>query len=1700
MPGVLTSVAYIDPWGTTTPGTVQTGVVAKTSSNPTNTVLAGCLVLGSTPIVSAIGAANNMVRILPTAPLSPQDSYSVWLQWVPVGATTGQLVWPIAGMVTAALVISIPAITSIAVTSGNVAGTWMFGAGAGGVAGANLQFFDQTGGSGGYIQAQGGSGSKAINLSASKTYVAYIQSVQPANLQVQGGFTAPFAYGPWSAPIPVPSAAPAITAISYDNGAVSATWSSLTIPTAPAPSAVAYSLILSSGGAVVGAYASGPGGGIATVGNLAGQTIQAAGQVRFGPATGPTGAGVTLITATPAITAATVTVNSGQASIVASLAALTGLPTGTVLVVSLLQDGVVVTSANASGSAPTATLTATPVAGARYTLSARAVLSGPPTISGPKSAPAPIILQAPSAPLATYDGATLTVLWPPMQNPAVTGYTTTVTISGVATVYSGPESALALPLLLAPGASAAITVQASNGLGLGPLAAATYVAPSAGAPTMLSASVADTIATLKWTPSTALGVDGYSVTFRGVTSGQPDTVLTVQTGVEPTVSARLPVDAFARTWTATVQLIVHGAAVAGAQVAATLLTAIPVVSETTVTSASGTTTASVQWGLSGYDAGMNSSLQTAQLLVQLLDGGEVISAQTVAAGTGGTVPVVLPAPPPARLSVAAQLIAPALAGPRGSSSSVLGIAPTGLAAAYDGVAISLAWAGGGEGITGHRIVLTPSTGTALTFDVGTTTSARITTPLTWGPTWSATVQPFGETAMGLASGSAAITLPVITTPVISATWSDGQTVKAVWSRAGQANVTYIATLTAGGSTIASQNAGSALTTELALPAAPPADAVLTVTALIGEATGPTSTGAAVLMGAPCITSATLNASKQVSVVWTAPTGGTLSQVVPVVSWPGGEVALTAAAAASPTTFAWPAAAPNGATVSLIGLNGLAVGPTSAGVVAPLVSPTNLTLAYDGTNVTANWDPSSDGGVDGYVAALTVNGGSPTNTPSSQPGLTIPYTPSGSTPTATVAVAAVSGVGTGGTGAAVSVISATAALATATHDGTSISLTWTPAAAAPATATRISLLAEGATISVADVVGGAVTLDAPAGPVSVTVQAVGAATSGPVAAAVALLTQTPVIQDVAFDPASGVVTATWLRDPNAQTYDLVVMAGETVVVSKTGIAAGSAATVSTTIPAGTLLADAVYGLTIRPHRTDGGCVITGPSTVALPVLSRPPLDLEIDFDGATLQASWTTVPDPGVIGYRVSQVSGGTVTDLGDAPGERLTATLTTWTASDTITVQPLAVYPTSGAVTVVGPSISAPLTRPGLFLSSSGAAPHIAPASTTPVTPQDIVILLPDLFSSTPASLPDVAPFVLTLIDAEPTPPWQPGLFYKLTLAADSSAWVFPTDPPTAVRTDLWTAWRSFLNALHTAGATAIGIATVQDAVSRAMPQTFTETLLYAYGATFDQGYFDLRPGMILRAEYEVYQSLGSQPDSKYLSGFVTSGVAEYAMASYAGAGSWCVGLDSYLARLGAARGVVVTPAPGSGTKSYGGGGVLDGFFTQFQQPFLRLVYPPNLLGDDSTGSALEQRNPVLLGSDNLSDLDSATASLRAGQPPGGSVASFYLRGRVTFIPMIDVLVNGMRQRVSVGFTVGDLLAGRASRPPIAGLSLTGVRLTRPSGAAILQGDSTVSYAAGHGLDVRLDWTGGNAYGAASDWLDLPLLHGDRIDIADGAP
>jgi len=300
---------------------------------------------------------------------------------------------------------------------------------------------------------------------------------------------------------------------------------------------------------------------------------------------------------------------------------------------------------------------------------------------------------------------------------------------------------------------------------------------------------------------------------------------------------------------------------------------------------------------------------------------------------------------------------------------------------------------------------------------------------------------------------------------------------------------------------------------------------------------------------------------------------------------------------------------------------------------------------------------------------------------------------------------------------------------------------------------------------------------------------------------------------------------------------------------------------------------------------------------------------------------------------------------------------------------------------------------------------------------------------------------------------------------------------------------------LESLAATPIGIRSVQDAISRSMPQTFDETLRYAYGFSPENGYIDLKPGMILRADYEAYQYLGSGgTDAAYVNGYTGAAIAEYEIDSYLNNGLWLTGFDAFLARIAAAQGVIVpTPDAAADGREQGGGGIIDTFFLQFQQPYCRLVYPTTFLSQQATGNALPSYNVALIAGSSLSAIALATNSLRNLTSPAG-VAVLYFRGRASLSAVIRVSVDGAWRTVPIGTTVGNVLASMGMRPPVAGLALNGINLHRAKGTAIVDPSVLANgYDVGSSMRIRFDWRPGMQYNAVSDWLDLPLLHGDRL-------
>jgi hypothetical protein len=960
---------------------------------------------------------------------------------------------------------------------------------------------------------------------------------------------------------------------------------------------------------------------------------------------------------------------------------------------------------------------------------------------------------------------------------------------------------------------------------------------------------------------------------------------------------------------------------------------------------------------------------------------------------------------------------------------------------------------------------------------------------------------FAIAARGLASGATgpwSTQVPALTVAptIASAHYGAGQ-LAVSWS--GNAAGRFAVAVTAAGNAV-TQTLVEGEAALLSFASAGGTAYTLKVTEIAGVASGPPAALALVTDGCAVLSAAT-DANRNVTVSWTAPAAPTITQVQPVLLWGATTTALGAQpASTNPLVVALPPSVPNGASIAVRAIAGIAVGPIGNAGAVLTMAPSGLALTYDGQNIKATWDPAPDGTVSGYVATLLVSGQQPVAKPTTQPQAVIAYTPTVQSPlaTATVAVSCTAGIGTGPANTPVPVIAAAPpipGIVTATFDGTTLALTWNAVNDSHVKGYLISLLSSGTVTRQVAMGGTSGAFGVIPGDYAVQAQAYGDQTVGPACAPVTLITAAPAVTSAAFDPVAGSCLVSWAERTGATQatqYRLMVFNGPSVVVDQIVPAPAT----SYTLLANTFQEDGDYTCTVSAAVKIATQTVTGPTSPPFALIAAPPSGVSVAYNGAQVTVGWNAVALAGVTGYRVSAVASGIATRLGETSATGGVFALTPDpNKSFGIVVQAMN-GPNVGAA-----SAAVALTPRALFLSASTAVtPYIAPASgyvtsgaNAQIPATDIDLYLPNIFATAPqpADLPSTPPFFMT--QASGVPPFA----YKLTMAAASPAWTFTTDP---IRKSLIDIYKTFLSTLQDLTATPAGINLVREAIARTMPQSFAELPYYAYGASFDGGYVDLRPGMVVRAEFESYQTYPPQtPSSQYLPGFVTTAVAEYEVSSYVSQGSWLAGLDAFLANMAAARGINIRPGipipPDPTGRTFGGGGVIDAFYTQFQQPFCRLVYPPDILQNNSIGSAYPYDNPVLIAASVLRDIEAATARLRNKQlPDGNSVAYFYIRGRTTFTVLIRVIVNGAPRLVPVGTTVGNLLAVAGVAPLTTGLVLDSLTMTRSRGGAILDPSVAQSgYAVGNAWIVRLNWSPGFAYNSITDWLALPLLHGDEI-------
>jgi hypothetical protein len=1328
-------------------------------------------------------------------------------------------------------------------------------------------------------------------------------------------------------------------------------------------------------------------------------------------------------------------------------------------VLNVLNGSTVVASQHASGSL-TATLELDLAANVTYSVVVASTIGG---AGGPSSAP--VALQQSVATLgpSTTDplSGTMTLSWSSLAS--ASGYKLRWSVNGQP-AGEVDVSGTSARVPLSPGATLAAAVAGVWTTG-GATVIAPYSAPSAVAtssPSLTASAWDGTQLTVRWGLASGSSGTRIVVTKSGATS--PFYTSDVAAPADELV-ATLPVVDPAASYTVTA-LALFGTSSGPLSPALPMLLASPSLSAPSFDGRNLTVAVSGPPGVSSYQ-------------MTLVRNGQPIQTATGAAGANLTLPVIGAVDSFASYSLSVRACAGSTLGPPASIAVVMA-AP---------VVVSL--------VCATRLTVTAAPGPLPSSGLGM--SALLYTdgvPGTAQPLVNGTVQldlpPGGSYAVavqgtiGSAVGPWSPPVPALTVaPTALAAGFDAHGVQCAFE--GALGAHHRVSLLSAGTPVA-ETVTDGL--EAAIAYTPTAQVAysLQVCQVSGVAVGPPALLPLVSDGC-AITSLGVAADRTTTVAFTAPANpASLSGVQPVISWGQAQLALPVQSPASPLTLSLPANVPNGAVLSLRAAAGAALGPAGAPATLFTTTPTGLTLAFANNSIAAAWDTAPAGTVDGYLVTLSVSGSTPPATRVAQPWAAIAYTPAPSS-AATVSVALAAGV-SAGPALAGPVLVETPTIASADFDGATLRLAWSAATDPHATSAQVALLLDGVVAQRLSAGGTSAALPMAPGPFSVTVSELGAATSGPPSPSLALLTARPDTSVVGFDSLGTGCTLSWPPLSGAGGYQVRVFNGTSVVLENSFTPAAPGPTVSFPIPAATFsAAGGQFSAVVRALDSSTTPKLSGPWSSPQPLLAAAPAAVSVAYDGVSATISWSAVASPLVSGYLVTALVDGAATLLGQTTATRAVFALSVDpTKQNRIVVQAL-----SGAA-VGAPSVAQPVLRPGWFFSTGTAqAPAIAPRIASGSAATDVVVYLPNLFTTPPqpAQLPISPPFVLA--------PAAAPFSYTLTIPASSIAWTFGADP---LRTDVQAAYLTLLGTLSSLTATPLGIRTLQDAIARAMPQTFVETLYYAYGFSAGDAIVDLRPGTLLRAEYESYQlPAAHSPDADFLDGFVASGTAQYEVMSFTSSGSWLAGLDAFLAQVAAAQGFSVQAMPPDANgRSFGGGGLVDAFFPQFLKPYCRLVYPTSILLQSSIGSPFAYDNPVLLAAATLADLETATRNLRDGTLPGGSVASFYFRGRTTLTALIRVLVDGESRVVPLGTTVGNLLEALGSRPPLAGLAVRGLSLTRPRGAAI--SDAAVGqngYLVGDGLPVRLDWaSGGTAYGAVNDWLDLPLLGGDQL-VFDGA-
>ena len=1087
------------------------------------------------------------------------------------------------------------------------------------------------------------------------------------------------------------------------------------------------------------------------------------------------------------------------------------------------------------------------------------------------------------------------------------------------------------------------------------------------------------------------------------------------------------------------------------------------------------------------------------VVAHLLAGGVSVAQATASDGTA-VVPLTQALDAATSWRIALLYTSSGVSGPLGTAIALPVQSPALVSAAYDGTAFTIAWAApsGEPGASAAliEIVRTDNGDVVGSSTVAAGVVASITPSSTIDATksYEARISPIVGSAQGLA---AAVTPLLVAQPTLSSVESDGERAAILLTGSGTATQLVI---TSNGSPVVTANGGPGGGVVL-LPGTGLATLAAEARVVAGNVLGPPSAATSIVSAVPVFSAVMVDGSNVQGTV-ALPDGFTLDDSsISVQLYADGIAAGAAVTAANDGSFTIPTTGTAGSALtlraSISGTPGsVAVSGPLSGHVPVLTAPTEIVSASlvasgsDSWTIAASWKTGSGQPIATYsVVAIqdsttlqtwTITGDSFSET---MPAFT-------TTSPVTLAVTPQGNYGSGPASAAATFLAVAPGSVSAVSDGATVTVSWSAPTDAPDGAIyRLRLVQDDTTIAVAEASPGTKAVLAipsaaidPAAQYDVTID-LGVENAWTSSGSVtSIIVAAPNITAADLSASDGSFTATWDAVTGAGAYAIELRSGTAAIVQQT------VTSPTITIASDDLPASGVYELRVQPLGSASSNAIWGPWSASLPIAIVPPAGVTVAWDGRTANINWQPLASSAVEGYIVTILDGST-------------SFATQWTTATDVSIA--VSYDAQKAFNVVVQAMTSagagqPSTQQALFQSGwyastdSAKSPYVQPAAAPAMTGYDIVVYLPNIFATNVSSgLPTTPPFVFAVASAP--------FAYTLTMPRDSAVWTFDANN---YRTAVSDAYATLLSDLVGLGVTPLGWRTVQDAIARAMPQTFAETLYYGYGLVPNDGVIDLKAGMVLRLEYESYQYLGpGHVDSELLDGFVAANSAEYDIGSYVDPnGTWLTGFDQFLSLITFSGSLVPAPVVRPFGNA-GGGGVIDNYFAQFRQPFVRLVYPPNILGDRESNPQPEV-NVALLASNDYPTLTSASQYQRDAQPLGSGVAVLYFRGRTMLTPCIRVWIDDAPLTVPVGTSAGNLLEMMGRRPPIlysgtessSGFPLSGITLRRAIGSAVTSASAgTDGYPLAREIPIHLDWAQGMAYSANTDWLSLPLFPGDRL-------